>query len=85
MTVRELIAFLEKIPQDHLVIYSQYSDYTVLDQEDITVQSETSKLRTGCAVPHHNMSGSVRRFNSLREYGDGKLPIPLNAVIFPGN
>lgn len=37
MTVRELIEFLKTRPQDLLVAYNKYSDYTTMDSEEIFI------------------------------------------------
>lgn len=85
MKVKELIELLQTMPQESEVIYSCYSDYTVLDADTIKVQKSTDSLTYGCPIPHHNMPGEFRRYVGPHEYGNLPLPTPANVVILPGN
>ncbi len=85
MKTRELIALLSEMPQEAEVLYRFCSDYSVLKADDIKVQGSTDPLIAGHAIKHHNLVGEYRRYDGPREYKDKPLPVPVDAVIFPGN
>jgi len=89
MTVRELVEWLQSLPQevqDFPIIYSYCSDYTPLETKNVRVQRSTDKLYQGSAVPHHNMPGEYRAFSPYEyECRESEYPTPANVVIFPGN
>ena len=81
MTVKELIEYLQTLPQDHLVIYKMCSDYSVLEPQDIeVVGKETRKV-----VKHHNMPGRVRQWRDYENKDGAITPEFIDTVIFPGN
>lgn len=81
MTVRELIAALQEMPQDYTVAYQCYSDYSMMQADEIKVRHASDKK----AVRHHNMPDEIREYNAY-EYAKGSQePEFVNVVIFPGN
>lgn len=78
MTVAELIAELQRFPQDAVVLYRCCSDFSDLDPGDVrvaTVESEEVCIRRGlyCDATHYR-----------GRWGDEK-PVFVQAVVFPGN
>lgn len=76
MTVAELIEKLKTMPQEAVVIYALYSDYSALEADDIELHlaSEEKVKYRG------NRFSNVQSFEKAQEALDYR-----DVVIFPGN
>lgn len=81
MTVRELIAHLQTLPQDYLVAYQCCSDSAKLEAEEITVIHATDKR----VIQHHNMPDMIRDYREWEHHKSGPIPHFIDVVMFPGN
>ncbi len=81
VTVKELIEFLQTLPQDYEVAHREYSDSSILDKERITVIHASDKE----VIRHHNQHDSIRSYRSWEHDPDGEKPEFINVVMFPGN
>jgi len=78
MTVKELIALLEKMPQDAIVINTMMSDYSEVEPYDITLlQGEEGRV-----IRHRGHLMKLRRSWWPKDLGE---PEYLTAVHFKGN
>lgn len=83
MTVAELIAKLQSVPQDSVVLYRAYSDYQALQDDDLITYSKDDQDGIVC---HH---GHWMRCKEAWKDGAAAAEVALvktvNAVVFPGN
>jgi len=73
MTVRELVKLLKTFPQDLPIVYKQWSEFRLLQPEDVSVEP----------AQHARPDGWVHRpFTTL----PGEKPIPtISYLVLPGN
>lgn len=95
MTVKELVEWLQKQPQDALVIYQACSTLWDLELPQLKLYSGRMERRVRNRVSYH---GLIRHHDSLmdleedwlpdwEEHRNDPKPVPnyLTAVAFPGN
>lgn len=78
MKVSELIEFLQKQPQDIEVIFRQYSEYAILDVEDITLKTPSDKY----PVAYRRQQGY---YESIHHYPQDETGELCTVLVFPGN
>lgn len=78
MTVKELIAELQTMPQDAQVIYACYSEYDLLNEGDITLHKPSDKK-----IELRKENGYLRYRDRWHREGD-KIVFP-EVVVFPGS
>lgn len=76
MTVQELIAVLQNMPQDAEVVYRCASDYTALEPEQVRLFKAEEKV-----IVKHNTS--LMEYDPYL-YRDGTKPDFRTVVAFPG-
>lgn len=91
MTVKELIEYLQALPQDFQVAYRCCSDARKMETDDICVILASDKK----VVQHHNMDDRLRDYNPQHYRPDrpqsplcpcpGEKPEFVDVVMFPGN
>lgn len=79
MTVKELIDHLGTMPQDAIVLYKQYSDFSVLEAEEI----ELILARSGGAFKRNGLYKSSEDWSDKNKEDPGNEPVTV--VVFPGN
>ena len=88
MTVAELIAKLQEMPPDTVVIYSKYSEFTEMDEKEIIY------LPFAAGKPHPDWAPGDRLikhdeiymlWNPRYKKPDDPEPEFVSACVFPGN
>lgn len=77
MTVRELIAKLQTMPQDAAVLYRCCSDYSILESGEIVLRKADDELVA--------LRGGKHMTLTRKQYPANETPVFVDAVIFPGN
>ena len=89
MTVQELIDKLKQFPSDALVAYQLYSDYTLMDEEEIRFHSAGERMfRVQGQHVMHVDTGWTQK--AQKESFDAAPPSDVaddyhDIVLFPGN
>lgn len=77
MTVRELIAELQAMPQEAAVLYQCCSDYSILEPGEIVLRTADDELVA--------LRGGKHMTLTRKQYPADETPVFVDAVILPGN
>jgi hypothetical protein len=83
MTVKELIKFLGKQPQEAIILFRAYSTWNAMELDEIQVSQPSDK---GGIILHNGVYMEIP--NEWWPKRDGKLPEKpnyLTCLLFPGN
>lgn len=88
MTVEELITHLQKFPKDTTVgcVYLCYSDYVILEPEDIRYYDKNEKMKGPYGSDHRYVlrNGKIMEYNE-KTWDKSEVPNFVSVIAFLGN